>query len=297
MSVSGLGGNGAAYLSQSLQALLAQLSSVSPTSNASSSAPATSAAPAANSSTSISTSNQLSGSPTGALSAEIIQILLQMQMQTQQQQPATTPPPASSASISATSSQDPLQKLFSAMDGNGDGTVSETEMESFIQKQGGTQSQADQLFSSLTQNGSSSLTQNQLAQDLEQSQSMQAMGGHHHHHHGGEGEMPPTPDEMGSQLVQAIGGSGSTSVNQSQFESFVQSQGGTKSEADTDFAGINSSGSGSINATQFADAISAFQNTIQSGATVTNSANGNPILTALDGSAAAEQANVKPAAS
>jgi hypothetical protein len=109
--------------------------------------------------------------------------------------------------------------------------------------------------------------------------------------------LPPTADDVGNQLVQAMDTSGDGSVDQSEFESFVQSLGGTTSEADTDFAGINTSGSTSISSTQFADAISAFENASQNGTfTATGANTSNAILTVLDDAAAAQQASVKQAA-
>ncbi|HXJ01081.1 MAG TPA: hypothetical protein VNH44_07645, partial [Micropepsaceae bacterium] len=80
--------------------------------------------------------------------------------------------------------------LFSAMDANGDGTVSQAEMENYIASKGGTQAQADALYSALNQNnggqnGSAGISEQQLAADVSQAK---PAGHHHHHHHGGQEE-------------------------------------------------------------------------------------------------------------
>lgn len=299
MSISGIASASASYLSQSLQQLLSQLSSVSGNADQAS----TQATPAAASSSGDpSTSNALTGSTTASLSAEIMQLLMQMQMQlqAQQQSGATGGSAPSTTTIQASSTAStPLNQLFSAIDSNGDGTISESELENFIEKNGGTQSEADQIYGALTQNGANPLTQTQLAQDMQQASpfAMGAMHGHHHHHHGGGGEgggLQALENLVGNQLVQAIGGSSSTSIStsisatsidQSQFESFVQALGGTQSEADTDFAAINTSGSGQIDAAQFTSAINAFATAAQNSAQIAASASGNPVLTLLDDSA------------
>jgi Ca2+-binding EF-hand superfamily protein len=153
------------------------------------------------------------------------------------------------------------------MDTNGDGTVSQGELESTIEGQGGTQAQGDALYAGLSQNGSGNLTQTQLANDL-QSAAPAHRGHHGHHHHGAAGQ-------AGSKLVQAMDSNSDGSVDKSEFESFVTALGGTTGQADADFTSLQGQGSGGITATQFNDAVSAFEQSSAGG--------GSPVLDLLDG--------------
>jgi hypothetical protein len=85
---------------------------------------------------------------------------------------------ASTASASTSTMANPLQQLFSSIDSNGDGSISQGEMESYIGQLGGTQAQADTLYSALGGTSATGISAQQLAQD-----SAPAHGGHHHHHH------------------------------------------------------------------------------------------------------------------
>ena len=143
-------------------------------------------------------------------------------------------------------------------------------MESYIEGKGGTQAEADALFNALNQNGSGNLTQAQLQSDLQNAAPMHAHHGHHHH---GGGH---SADQVGAQLVQAMDSDGDGSVSQSEFENFVTGLGGTVSEADTDFAALNTQNSSGITATQFSSAITAFETSGQNGTAA------NPVLTLLD---------------
>ena len=182
---------------------------------------------------------------------------------------------AGTSSTASTTSQDPLTKLVSAIDTNGDGSISQGEMESYIESKGGTQAEADLLFSSLNQGNTGNLTQTQLASDLQNAGGPQAHHGHHHHH-----GAPPSADDVASKLVQAMDTSGDGTVDQSEFENFVTSQGGTTSQADSDFAALDTSNSGSVSASQFSSAITAFELAGQS-QSVTGTT--SPILALLDG--------------
>lgn len=164
---------------------------------------------------------------------------------------------------------------MSAIDTDGDGSISQSEMESYIQGKGGTQSQADALFSALNQNGSGNLTQTQLASDL---QSAAASRPHsHHHHHGG----PPSADTVASHLLQAMDTNGNGTVDSTEFTNFVTSLGGTVSEGSADFAALDTQNSGSVSANQFSAAITAFESAAQTQSAASMSS-GSPILTLLD---------------
>jgi Ca2+-binding EF-hand superfamily protein len=159
------------------------------------------------------------------------------------------------------------------MDSNGDGAISQSEMESYIQKQGGTVAEADALFSGLNQGGTGNLTQTQLASDLQQAN---GAGGHHYHHHG-----LPSADQVGNDLVKAMDTNGNGAVDQSEFQQFVTGLGGTTAQATTDFAALDPNNTGSINAAQFSTAVQAFESASSAASTTSNGT--SPILTLLNG--------------
>lgn len=141
-------------------------------------------------------SNQITGSGSATIGGEVLKLLVQMQ----QQLGAGASGTSTTATASTSTMVNPLSQLFSAMDSDGDGSVSESEMESYIETQGGTQNQADALYAQLDQNGSNGISRQQLADPVPASG---AGGGHrHHHHHVGGG------DRTASSLIQTpdIGG-------------------------------------------------------------------------------------------
>lgn len=264
MSIGSLGG------AQQNPMLLSLLSRLSPTQSATATTtnsitPDTSV-PASATGTS---DTSLTGSTKAQLSGQILGLLTMMQASASS--PAGNQP---SASASTSTSQDPLANLISSIDSDGDGSVSQSELESYIENLGGTQDQADSLFSSLNTSGSANLTKDQLSSDLQSAQAARPHG--HHHHHQGGGQVP-SADKVGSQLVQAMDSSGDNSVDQSEFENFVTSIGGTANEADSDFAALGGNSGSPITADQFASAIKAFETSSQ-----TIAAGSNPILTVLD---------------
>jgi Ca2+-binding EF-hand superfamily protein len=168
---------------------------------------------------------------------------------------------ATTATSSQGSASDPVQQLFSAMDGDGDGEVSQSEMESTIEKQGGTQAQADSLFNALNQSnstgsGSSGISESQMASAVSQAQ--QAHGAHHHHHHKSGGANDQA-DSTASSLLQALDGNDDGSVSEDEFSNFVTANGGTAAQASNDFMALNTSGSDALTSADFAKAFNAYQ--------------------------------------
>jgi Ca2+-binding EF-hand superfamily protein len=227
------------------------------------------AAPAASGAT----SNALTGSSSGSLSSEILNLLMQMRQHIHSggggSSAAATSTSSTSASTlanpleqllssldanlstssSASTMATPLQQLFSAMDANGDGSVSESEMEGYIEKLGGTQSQADALYSQLDGNSASGISQQQLADAVSP---QHGGGGHHHHHVGGEQAIDG--------LMQAMDSNGDGSVSQSEFTSFMTANGASASDAASDFSALDPSGSGSLTTASLTQAWENLQN-------------------------------------
>lgn len=141
------------------------------------------------------------------------------------------------------------------MDSDGDGEVSQTEMESYIEKQGGTQAQADTLFSALDQgNTSGGVSESQMQSAVSSAQ--QAHHGRHHHRNVGAADQA---DNVANTLLQAMDSNDDGSVNQDEFSSFVTSNGGTAAQASSDFAALNTSGSNALTSADFAKAFNAYQ--------------------------------------
>ncbi len=220
--------------------------------------------------------NNLSGNSKGALSSELLALLLQLQSlsgtaaaqttsSSNASSTATSAVSGTSAASSSSTSANPIASLFSSMDANSDGTVSQSEFESYIENLGGTQNQADTLYSQLDQGSSTGLTEQQLAQDASQ--------------YGPPGPPPPPPQQMSAgqmadSLVSAMGGSDG-SVTKSEFENFVTSNGGTTSEADTDFSALDTSGSTTLSASDL-------QQAIENQQAQASSSTSSPLLSWLD---------------
>jgi Ca2+-binding EF-hand superfamily protein len=168
----------------------------------------------------------------------------------------------STSSSSQGGAADPVQRLFSAMDSDGDGEVSQSEMEAYIEKQGGTQAQADSLFSALDQSnaasgGSSGISESQMASAVSQSQ--QAHGAHHRHHHHKSSGTNDQADNVANTLLQAMDSNDDGSVSEDEFSNFVTANGGTAQDASSDFAALNTSGSNALTSADFAKAFNAYQ--------------------------------------
>jgi hypothetical protein len=85
--------------------------------------------------------------------------------------------------------------------------------------------------------------------------------------------------QMADSLVSAMGGSNG-SVTQSEFQNFVTSNGGTTSEADTDFSELTASSSGTLTASDLQQAIENQQASQQTSASSSTSI--SPLLGWLD---------------
>ncbi|HEY7976982.1 MAG TPA: EF-hand domain-containing protein [Rhizomicrobium sp.] len=242
--------------SQLLSTLLSKLSSSSATSSSSTSSTSTVATSAFQQAMPGAGKSAISAPPTSPLSGDMLMAL--MSLQAQSGATAATPTSASSSSSAA----NPVQQLFSAMDSDGDGNVSQSEMESYIEKQGGTQGQADSLFSTLNQTNSaggssSGISESQMANAVSQAQQAhQTHGGHHYHKSGGANEQA---DNTASALLQALDGNDDGSVSEDEFSSFITANGGTAADASSDFAALNTSGSNALTSADFAKAFNAYQ--------------------------------------
>jgi Ca2+-binding EF-hand superfamily protein len=135
---------------------------------------------------------------------------------------------ASTTSASTTSAPtDPasaLNDLFSQIDSNGDGKISQTEFENALGAGGTNIAQADDVFSKLDANGDGSVSLDEMQKAL------QGLHGGHHHHHVADSDDSTGTDGTSSTtgtsgsgaggsnsdpLLQALAGATSTSVTNS----------------------------------------------------------------------------------
>ncbi|HEY4406680.1 MAG TPA: EF-hand domain-containing protein [Xanthobacteraceae bacterium] len=167
------------------------------------------------------------------------------------------------------------QSLFAQIDSNGDGSISQAELEQAVTNAGGTKEAADALYAKLDPQNTGSVSEDQLAQGLSQ-----AMPHHHHHHHGAETGAAGTSDGSGgaagalASLFNADGGgagnsptqiaqnmfaqtdlNGDGAITQSELEQSVTAAGGDKAGADALFAKLDPNGTGSVTQQQFLDAL------------------------------------------
>jgi len=115
----------------------------------------------------------------------------------QEQQSA---PQGTSSQTPAMGAANSAQSLFNSIDTDGDGVISQAELEKAVTAAGGTTAQADALFNKIS-GGNGSVSENQLASALQK-----ADGHHRHHHLGGTGGTQDGPDS-GDPLSGLMGGS------------------------------------------------------------------------------------------
>ncbi len=165
------------------------------------------------------------------------------------------------------------QNLFSQIDGNGDGSISQSELEQAVTAAGGTKAGADALYAKLDPNNTGSVSEQRLAQvmaNLSQS-GPGAPHAHHHHHHGGGGGGADdaltslfnadgggagnSPTQIAQNIFSQIDTSGTGAFTQGQLEQAVTAAGGSTSGADALFAKLDPNGTGSVSQQQFMDAL------------------------------------------
>jgi Ca2+-binding EF-hand superfamily protein len=174
------------------------------------------------------------------------------------------------------------QSLFSQIDVNGDGSISQAELEQAVTAAGGTKAAADTLYAKLDPNNTGSVSEQQFAQGLSQAMP------HHHHHHGGEtgaasggggatdaltalfnadgGGAGNSPTQIAQNMFTQTDSNGDGAITQSELEQSVTAAGGDKAGADALFAKLDPNGTGSVSEQQFINALqppSASGNTAQ----------------------------------
>jgi hypothetical protein len=113
----------------------------------------------------------------------------------------------SSTGSTASAPADPLQDLFSLIDGNGDGKISKSEFEDALGAGGTNLANADSVFGKLDKNGDGNVGLDELKSAL------QGARGHRHHHTASPSDAGGGGSKgSGDPLAQALAGASSTSV-------------------------------------------------------------------------------------
>jgi Ca2+-binding EF-hand superfamily protein len=221
------------------QILAAQLSRLSDDSDQTANADAT-ATSASGQGTSAGSNGDVTGSSTTQLSDGILGVLFQMQ----QQSTATTANGAADGTT-ATDASSPaaaLKSFLASMDTNGDNQVSQSEFEAYLTKNGGTKEQADKIFGALDSDGSGGISSDELTAAVKNGR---PHGHHGHHGHGG-------PGDIADDLLKSLDSDNDGTVSQTDLESFLTAKGGTKSQADSDFAALDINGDGALSKNEIA---------------------------------------------
>ncbi|MFQ3452788.1 EF-hand domain-containing protein [Bradyrhizobium sp. UFLA01-814] len=120
---------------------------------------------------------------------------------------------AVSNSRTAASRSDALKDLFSQIDADGNGKITQSEFENALGAGGTNTAQADDVFSKLDSNGDGSVSLDEM------SQALQGHKGGHHRHHMASGSTDGSGSGAGGSgsdpLMQALDGATSTSVTNS----------------------------------------------------------------------------------
>jgi len=171
-SMSGIGGSGYNPLAALYQQLFGNVGSPTVTGQ-------TDPAIAGGDTSSPTTSASLTGSGT-TIDPSMFALLVALQEQQGSTNGSTSSPPNQQSNQTATLTPRE-QQLFNAIDTNGDGQISQSELENAVTSIGGTKAEADALFAKLDSNGDGSVSTTEFAQ------AMPKDGGHHHMHMGGMG--------------------------------------------------------------------------------------------------------------
>jgi Ca2+-binding EF-hand superfamily protein len=117
---------------------------------------------------------------------------------------------STTGSSSATSRSDAMKDLFSQIDANGDGKITQSEFEDALGAGRTNLKQADDVFSKLDKNGDGNVSLDEMSSALRGGGK-----GHHHRHVAGSDGSSDSSGTNSDPLMQALNGASSTSVTNS----------------------------------------------------------------------------------
>lgn len=168
---------------------------------------------------------------------------------------------SSSTTTASSSYTDPrdafTQKLFQSLDGNGDGSVTKSEVEDAVTKAGGSKNAADALYAQLDPNNTGSVNQQQLAQNLPPPPGPPPGGPPP----GGGGHSASSSDSSGQSALQALLDALSSSNTDGTSSTTASSTG---SSVDNLFKLFDSDSSGSISQTDLSAGFAQIRNQMMS---------------------------------
>jgi Ca2+-binding EF-hand superfamily protein len=193
----------------------------------------------------LSGSSNGSGTITEAEFSTGLQQLLdgQTQSQTIQAQSDQTDLDSTNSGINSTSS---LSNLFDQLTG-GTGILTQSELEQAFASQGGTTQEADALFSQLDPQGTGTVSQSQFVSGMQQLAAQEAQT---QSAQGTQGQNSPGSSSSLSALFDQLTG-GTGELTQTELEQAFTNQGGTTQEADALFSQLDPQGTGSVSEAQF----------------------------------------------
>lgn len=133
-----------------------------------------------------------------------------------------------------------LDQLFSSLDADGDGTISQSEMETALSNSDKTK--VDSVFSQLDADGNGSISTDELKSGVKQ-----AMAGHHHH------DKTASDDTSLDQIFSSLDTNGDGTVSQSEMEASLSNS--NKTSVDSVFSQLDADGNGSISQAELKDGI------------------------------------------
>src|SRR5215469_10500907 len=199
---------------------------------------------------------QLDPNNTGSVSEQTLAQYLQSQFNNTAQgalavliQAPTGNAPASAASQAA-------QQLFSQIDTNGDGSISQSELEQAVTAAGGAIQAADALYAQLDPNNTGSVSEQTFAQALQPpsptGNSSQDAIASLRQAAASSGAPAGSPGQLAQTLFSQIDTNGDGSITQSELEQAVTAAGGTTQAADALYAQLDPNNTGSVSEQTFA---------------------------------------------
>ncbi|MDB5735766.1 MAG: Calerythrin [Alphaproteobacteria bacterium] len=227
MSISSTGAaTGAGNLSQLLASMLSRIKSATTSDTATTAPPSPTAdtQPIAQTTT-----------DTTTLSDQVIGALVMMQAQGSDPSQAAT----------SSSGNDPVSQAFAGLDSNGDGSISQSELETAITSAGGTASEADTVYTALGGTDQSGVSQASFTSAAQAGAPPGGSGGahgHHHHHHSGGAE-------SASSIFQTLDSNQDGSVSADELSAALggtSDASGTPGTSSEIFSAIDSNADGSV---------------------------------------------------
>ena len=261
MSISSVGG-ASGGLSQMLATMLSRLQQSQATQTTASASDGTTTT-TSDASTTTTTSNALTGTDTSRLSDQIVGMLVMMQGG----QPQSEPSSGATDTTDTADTTDPFQKAFSSMDANGDGTISQSELESVVTSAGGTAAQADTVYTALGSSSSTGISESQLASAAQAGGPPPGgpppggPGGAHRHHHGDSSSSSEA--DQASQIFSALDTNGDGTVSASELSASLGSTSDatstTASKSGSIFSTMDSDGDGSVSKNELTSYVQSLQ--------------------------------------